>query len=103
MLLRGSSISVLVPKTRGAGYMRCPLGHSKHPILSDLSWDLGVDMCGLDGDLQIEGTHIYHGADDDEVIADYIVPLSEALGFPFRVVDAAEFYALHPVKNKTCT
>jgi hypothetical protein len=96
------TILMLIPKKRGEGYLRVPLGHHACPLHS-LSYDLRVDICGLDGMLEVELGRRYTFNDLDGMVRDYVVPIAKLLGFPFRVVEHAEFWENHPITGSVQT
>ena len=69
------TLMVLVPKRRGKGFLKCPVGHHSN-WLSDFVDSMGIDCVGLDGYLSLEtGWTQGNRADTD----DYINKLSEFL------------------------
>jgi hypothetical protein len=59
------SIMVLIPKKRGVGFLRQPVGHHAND-LSRFIDQLGYDCCGLDGYLDIN-TGFTHNKDFTEL------------------------------------
>ncbi len=58
------SFCVLVPKRRGAGYLRVPYGHHEDAGLSRIAERAACDIYGLDGALEFQcGGAIFYGSD----------------------------------------
>lgn len=94
-----NNFNVLVPKRRGAGYLRVPYGHHVIPGLDALAHRVGVDVTGLDGALCFEcGGSVFNGsAAVKQAFAAKVVPLLEAhYGMASREISADEFWKLHP-------
>lgn len=91
VLFRSKSIGILVPKQRGEGFLKVPLGHHNCP-LSQLARDIGYDIFGLDGELEIQTGYIEQ-ADYAKMQAEVIQPISELTGFAYRVVQPEEYYS----------
>lgn len=49
-----STLDVLVPKKRGTGFLRVPLGHHRVEFYAHMEYDLRCNICGLDGYLSFE-------------------------------------------------
>lgn len=93
------NLMVLVPKQRGAGYQKAPLGHHMNP-LAKLSMDKGWDMTGLDGHLNIEVPPCYGAKERAATLEVYMPALAKFYGLPWREVDEREFWSLHPTTQK---
>jgi hypothetical protein len=95
-------VEVLIPKRRGAGFLRAPLGHHMND-LAKLSHEFDLDFQGLDGALEIYGACMspLKGDEYGAVISETLPAISALNGFPFRVVDRDEFYRhlLAPAKT----
>jgi hypothetical protein len=91
------SVEILVPKKRGQGFLKMPLGHYACP-LSELSHKIGYDLTGLDGSLDVEARYVGISIDTETFIAQAIVPISEFYQMPFRIVGAKEFWDKHPLR-----
>lgn len=94
-----SYLGVLIPKKRGNGYLKMPLGHHTCP-LAELERDIGFDIYGLSGELEVMTgfiTDARHKELEDRVLK----PISELLGFPYRIVDRFEYFQNHPIGNKS--
>lgn len=90
-------VEVLVPKTRGRGFLKVPLGHKMCP-LAELGAQSRYDFYGLDGSLQIYrvGLVSLQSADFEDVVERVIPSISALLGFPAREIKEHEFWSLHP-------
>ena len=49
-----SGLNIAIPKKRGSGYLKQPYGHHSISALNQIAFDESVDMCGLDGYLNLE-------------------------------------------------
>jgi hypothetical protein len=93
-----SGIYCLVPKKRGAGFKRQPLGRH-YCELAELTSAFSCDVYGLDGHLDILCGYVDEGAQADAVQR-FVSPIASLLGLPLRQVDEAEFWTIHPVLSK---
>lgn len=87
------SVSCLIPKKRGTGFLRTPWGHHQDQNLADIAIELGCDIYGLDGSLDIQTG--YGGSKRIEEIGQL---LSLHYGFPWRVARHDEFFDKHPTR-----
>jgi len=89
--------AVWVPKKRGTGYLRTPLGHYHNEGLRVIADAACCDVFGLDGYLsfQVPGK-IYHGNDSDrQNFESVIVPMLEQhYGFASRHILEKEHHQL---------
>lgn len=88
-------IGVLIPKKRGNGFLRVPLGHHNCP-LSELERDIGFDIYGTEGSLTVM-TGCIHEDQYAELTERVILPISQLLGFPYRIVEKDEYFEHHPL------
>lgn len=90
---------VLVPKRRGAGFLRVPYGHHFDEALDDIASTVSCDVFGLDGMLEFEcGGSTYHDQVAREVFFKKVVPRLEAhYGVLAREVSQSEFWRYHPL------
>lgn len=93
------NLSVLVPKIRGAGFLRVPLGHHYDPSLDDLEQAAGCDIYGLDGSLDFMcGGEIASAASRRAEFETRVRPLLERrYSARLEIVGAATFWRLHPI------
>lgn len=89
------SIEMLVPKRRGEGFLKMPIGHHYSPLAAFIS-ELGYDAYGLDGNISVQTGYIPR-ADEAKWVEKVVAPIAEHLGFPFRVVRPAEYWDKHPI------
>lgn len=89
-----TTIDMLIPKQRGGGFKMVPLGHHHCP-LSMLAYQIGFDLFGLDGALEVQTGWISPGS-EKRLINQAVRPIAELLGFSWRVVTRTEYYANHP-------
>lgn len=100
-IFRERGIHILVPKKRGEGFLRTPIGHHQSP-LSHLAYKIGYDLFGLDGEIFVDSGYI--GKDDKpRMIERVLEPISQLLGFPHREISRQEYYDLHPIKTEEPT
>lgn len=95
-------VEILMPKSRGAGFLKAPVGHHTN-ALTNFSLAYDFDFMGLDGSLEIWGALMtsLKPEEMETVIAVVVPALSAFTGFPFRMVDRTEFFEKHPIKNST--
>ena len=96
-----SNFQVLVPKKRGAGFLRVALGHHQDKELADVATAAGCDLFGLDGALQFDcGGAIFHGGNDArQAFESRVVHRLEAhYGFEARAISPGAFWVLHPFR-----
>lgn len=96
VLIGYRNIYMLIPKKRGVGYLKQPLGHHACP-LSELAYQIGFDMCGLDGHLEVCTGYIAPNR-HQYFIDKAVKPISNLLGYEYRLVTDREFFANHPVQ-----
>lgn len=94
---RQTYVAVLVPKKRGEGFLKIPLGHHNCP-LSQVERDVGYDIFGLEGELEIQTGYI-SSEDYEELKENVIKPIAECLQLPYRVIDQDEYFAKHPIHS----
>lgn len=90
-------VMILVPKKRGTGFLKAPFGHHQGP-LSKVEAEIGFDLWGLDGSLDVQTGSFAH-EDKDELLARIMPPLEAHYGMGWREVDEIDFWSLHPDKN----
>lgn len=91
--------AVLVPKKRGAGFLRVPYGHHHNAKLTAIGDAARCDICGLDGALEFEcGGRIFHGGETlRKEFSAVVVPLLEGYyGVPAREIRETEYWTLNP-------
>lgn len=94
-----SYLGVLIPKKRGNGYLKVPLGHHACP-LAELEREIEFDIYGLSGELEVMTgfiTDARHKELEDRVLK----PISELLGYSYRIVDRFEYFQNFPIGNKS--
>ena len=91
-------MSLLIPKKRGNGFQKVPLGHKVCP-LSSLAYKIGYDVYGLDGALDVQ-TGWIGSSDQDRLVEKVVKPIADLLGYPWRVVDRSDFWSNHPTCPK---
>lgn len=88
-------VNILVPKKRGAGYLKVPLGHHTS-ALSSIAYDIGYDIYGLDGCLAIQTGFIWR--DKKSALLERIIPpIAAHYGMDWREIGANEYWRLHPL------
>lgn len=96
------ALNVLVPKQRGAGFVKVPYGHHRNVKLDILSEAAGCELFGLDGALEFQcGGKIFHGGSEvrNAFVATVLPLLEKHYGVPAREIDVREFWRLHPVSG----
>jgi hypothetical protein len=90
-------VELLIPKKRGHGFLKVPLGHHYNG-LARVCANLGYDAYGLDGSLEIEigSSHSIADKNRPEFLRRVVRPIARHLGFPFRVVEQDEYWSNHP-------
>lgn len=68
-----AGLMVLIPKKRGRGFLRCPLHHHYVAALSDIEIEECVDLCGLDGYLQLNYGYVHDDAEQARIV-DRVMP-----------------------------
>lgn len=92
------AVSILVPKRRGEGFLKSPLGHH-HDRVSQIAHEIELDIYGLDGALEVQ-TGSLHGKDTEALLERIMPPLCQHYQMDFRVIARAEFWKLHPLGEK---
>lgn len=96
-------VEVLIPKKRGEGFLKMPVGHHDNAISRFMRRNTSFDVSGLDGSLEIEIGQ-YHSIPRDkeqDFVRRNIQPLAEHLGFKVRIVSCTEYWAEHPTAKLT--
>jgi hypothetical protein len=88
-------VNILVPKRRGEGFVKVPLGHHVSP-LTQIAYDIGYDIFGLDGSLAVQTGFIWR--DKKKALLEHIMPpIAAHYGMPWREIGADEYWQLHPL------
>lgn len=91
--------AVLVPKKRGLGFLKSPLGHHHVPGLSDIEQIAGCDIFGLDGALlfQLNGNICHGTATEKKSFVDLVMPeLEKYYGLCSREISVSDYFKLNP-------
>ena len=83
-------IGLLVPKKRGTGFLKVPFGHHAG-VLSQVERDIDFDIFGLENELEVRTGYVPI-ENQEEYIQRVIKPISETLGFPYRIVLRDEYF-----------
>ena len=91
MMWNMSGLSVLIPKRRGSGFLKCPLGHHHVPELAKIEYDEAIDLCGLEGYLHLD--YRFREEDERREIEARVMPrLAAHYGFSAWREDRDEFW-----------
>lgn len=96
------TLSVLVPKKRGEGYLKVPYGHHYNEALTDIANAAHVDVTGLDGALEFEcGGSVFHGGEAarNEFLSKVIPRLETYYGYAAREIHEKEFWEKNPLPS----
>ncbi len=85
-------LNILIPKRRGAGYLKCPIGHHPVAALSDIEVAVSADFCGLDGYLQVEYIRTVPQDKEAEAVAKIMPMLASYFGFKTWREDTRAFW-----------
>lgn len=91
-------VCILVPKRRGEGFVKVPLGHH-HDGVAKVAHEIDFDIFGLDGALEIQ-TGSLIDKDVNKLLGRIMPPLCAHYGMDYRLIDRGEFYRLHPIKTE---
>lgn len=85
-------LNVLIPKRRGEGYLAVPYGHHAVAALGQIEAEEGIDMCGLDGYLELD----YRRCSDerDAIVARVMPKLAKHFGFKSWREDTKLFWKI---------
>lgn len=80
------TVQLFIPRQRGEGYLRVPVGHHRSKLSQFIEELPGVAYtCGLDGCVEIYFHDSLHTADRKaQVIEEVIVPIADRLGYSHR-------------------
>lgn len=94
----GATLEVLVPKKRGSGFLRVPLGEHHDADLSRIESLANCDIFGLDGALSFQcGSRIASYEAKRKAFESVVLPaLERHYGCTSREVSHTEFFNLHP-------
>lgn len=87
-------ILALIPKRRGEGFLKVPIGHHASAKIQALEDAAKGDVYGLDGHVEIETS-----AQTRDILADFSKALEQVFGFPVREVEKSEFWEKHPNRS----
>jgi hypothetical protein len=93
----GREVSILVPKLRGTGYLKVPFGHHQNSALSEVGYEIGYDLFGLDGSLDVQTGFLF--GKRDEIVARIMPVIAAHYGMTWRLVDGDEYRDRHPIKT----
>lgn len=91
---------VLIPKRRGQGFLKVPLGHHCDDGLFDVEMAAHCNLFGLDGALSFHcNGKIYFGGDDKrKEFVNTVMPMLEAhYGLASEEIHEADYWRLNPV------
>ena len=92
-------LNVLIPKRRGQGFLRCPLGHHRVNALASIEEDERIDLCGLEVYLSLDYGILLDEA-RDAIITRVMPRLACHYGFTSWVEDREKFWEnLNPQKH----
>lgn len=91
------SLLVLVPKIRGVGFLKVPLGHHHDPFLSQMEQDCRCDITGLDGHLDFDCRLGGGDGRRDAFVAQCIPKLEKHYKCPSREIGHGQFFDLIPL------
>lgn len=86
-------LNVAIPKRRGKGYLKVPFGHHANSKLNDIENEEGIDMCGLDGYLELEYRYIDPDK-RDAIVARVLPKLAAHFGFQTWREDTKLFWKI---------
>ena len=82
-------LQIKVPKKRGSGYLKCPLGHHHRPWVHEIEYD--VD--GLDGYLHVYCGYMSADEENRKLVLEKVMPvLVSAFGMEWKLVSASEWW-----------
>lgn len=90
------SIDILVPKKRGEGFLKVPLGHHACDLSTFTSEHISFDVFGLDGMLSVQTGYISQ-SQYAELEESVVKPLSAFYNYPYKIVSHEEFWSHHPL------
>lgn len=84
-------IQMLIPKQRGNGFLKVPVGHHKDIWMNDIRYD--VD--GLDGYLNVDcGVNSWETDKRDAVLEEIMPVICKRFCFPWEIIERGEFARL---------
>lgn len=89
------SIDILVPKKRGEGFLKVPLGHHACALSGFTNEHIPFDVFGIDGMLSVRTGRMSQR--HDELEESVVKPLSAFYGYPYKIVSHEEFWSHHPL------
>lgn len=89
-----AEISILVPKRRGTGFVKVPFGHHANKALGQIEDEIGYDIYGLDGCLEVNTGYFF---EEKEALLEKIMPpISKHYGMPWRELSEEDWWSHHP-------
>jgi hypothetical protein len=88
-IIEAVSVNFLIPKKRGTGYLKTPVGHYSNELASKIEKEFPYDVCGLDGYLCVD-TGATWGKNYDKLIK----LISSHYGLPIKTISRNRWYNL---------
>jgi hypothetical protein len=89
------TLMALIPKKRGSGFQKVPIGHNAQKWISTLEDAVQGDVFGLEGCIAVDLT----GHRSTEHVADaFREALAKVYAYPVETVDHETFWKNHPLK-----
>jgi len=90
---------VLVPKRRGEGFLKTPLGHHANEGLSYIEMAARCNLHGLDGALHFDCDRNFFGGEEQrkEFVSTVVPMLEDHYGLASEEIHAADYWRLNPI------
>ena len=90
--------AALIPKKRGQGFLRVPVGHHAEDRIYELEVDIHGNAFGLDGHVDLESPLFWKYEEGDKKVSK---ALTKCFGLPVRIVDTDFFWGKHPISPQS--
>lgn len=91
-------MSMLIPKKRGDGFLKVPLGHHASELSTYLIDNFTYEFDGLDGCIAVQTGYVH--PDREQYFLDTVAaPIAKHLAMEFRRVEDKEYWQLHPLAH----
>ncbi len=94
-----SGLNIAIPKRKGTGYLSCPLGHHFVAALNHIETDEGIELCGIDGYLNLEYGYIYPESRQKEIVDRVMPRLAKHYKFKTWEEDTNKFWQIVQIRS----
>lgn len=88
-------LNILIPKIRGDGYLRVPVGHHFNSEIQAIESDFSTNICGLDGYLELEFPYMTSPEKKQKLVREILPRLAKFFKFhEWKEVSNRQFFKI---------